>query len=168
MESAHRPLDLKIVSNKPRSSDLWNRVSQPVRDDCQAVRFQPWDTWPHFPRGASPSNGSPLADRCALRPEADHFHSTLGLGRQPGGGRHPPEALNAVVASHKLISPPGRVLGDINEKIKRPKTRLEPSRVVLYPFAQHSVRHGDPLEHHGGRYDAPPLASRHRLQILGT
>ena len=51
---------------------------------------------------------------------------------------------------------------------QRPKTRLEPSRVVLYPFAQHSVRHGDPLEHHGGRYDAPPLASRHRLQILGT
>ena len=53
-------------------------------------------------------------------------------------------------------------------RIQRPKTRLEPSRVVLYPFAQHSVRHGDPLEHHGGRYDAPPLASRHRLQILGT
>src|SRR5208337_906832 len=52
--------------------------------------------------------------------------------------------------------------------IQRPKMRLEPSRVVLYPFAQHSVRHGDPLEHHGGRYDAPPLASRHRLQILGT
>ena len=54
------------------------------------------------------------------------------------------------------------------EDLQRPKTRLEPSRVVLYPFAQHSVRHGDPLEHHGGRYDAPPLASRHRLQILGT
>src|SRR5271166_2553780 len=57
---------------------------------------------------------------------------------------------------------------DVSEKKQRPKTRLEPSRVVLYPFAQHSVRHGDPLEHHGGRYDAPPLASRHRLQILGT
>ena len=54
------------------------------------------------------------------------------------------------------------------DRKQRPKTRLEPSRVVLYPFAQHSVRHGDPLEHHGGRYDAPPLASRHRLQILGT
>ena len=58
------------------------------------------------------------------------------------------------------------VLG--GDRIQRPKTRLEPSRVVLYPFAQHSVRHGDPLEHHGGRYDAPPLASRHRLQISGN
>src|SRR5208337_4095526 len=57
---------------------------------------------------------------------------------------------------------------ELSEVYQRPKTRLEPSRVVLYPFAQHSVRHGDPLEHHGGRYDAPPLASRHRLQILGT
>src|SRR5208337_715511 len=44
---------------------------------------------------------------------------------------------------------------------QRPKTGLEPSRVVLYPFAQHSVRHGDPLERYGGRYNAPPLASRH-------
>ena len=51
---------------------------------------------------------------------------------------------------------------------QRPKTRLEPSRVVLYPFAQHSVRHGDPLEHHGGRYDALPLACGHRLRSLGT
>ena len=51
---------------------------------------------------------------------------------------------------------------------QRPKTGLEPSRVVLYPFAQHSVRHGDPLERYGGRYNAPPLASRHRLQTLGT
>src|SRR5208337_1371893 len=54
------------------------------------------------------------------------------------------------------------------EDFQRPKTGLEPSRVVLYPFAQHSVRHGDPLERYGGRYNAPPLASRHRLQTLGT
>src|SRR5271157_3192935 len=51
---------------------------------------------------------------------------------------------------------------------QRPKTGLEPSKVVLYHFAQHSVRHGDPLERYGGRYNAPPLASRHRLQTLGT
>ena len=54
------------------------------------------------------------------------------------------------------------------KKIQRPKTGLEPSKVVLYHFAQHSVRHGDPLERYGGRYNAPPLASRHRLQTLGT
>ena len=51
---------------------------------------------------------------------------------------------------------------------QRPETGLEPSKVVLYHFAQHSVRHGDPLERYGGRYNAPPLASRHRLQTLGT
>ena len=51
---------------------------------------------------------------------------------------------------------------------QRPKTGLEPSKVVLYHFAQHSVRHGDPLGRYGGRYNAPPLASRHRLQTLGT
>jgi hypothetical protein len=51
---------------------------------------------------------------------------------------------------------------------QRPKTGLEPSRVVLYAFAQHSVVQGDPLERHGGRHDAPSLASRHRLQTLGT
>src|SRR5271157_5189178 len=72
---------------------------------------------------------------------------------------------------HNEVDPEfGVPMGDYFEGFlqQRPKTRLEPSRVVLYPFAQHSVRHGDPLEHHGGRYDAPPLASRHRLQILGT
>ena len=52
--------------------------------------------------------------------------------------------------------------------LQRPKTGLEPSRVVLYPFVQHSVRHGDPLERYGGRHDAPSLVSRHRLQTLGT
>src|SRR5208337_1395033 len=57
-------------------------------------------------------------------------------------------------------------LAGISEQ--RPKTRLEPSRVVLYPFAQHSVRHGDPLEHHGGRYDAPPLASQCVQGLLGA
>src|SRR5271166_811673 len=53
-------------------------------------------------------------------------------------------------------------------KSQRPKTGLEPSRVVLYPFAEHSVRHGDPLERYGGRHDAPSLVSRHRLHCLGT
>src|SRR5208337_5033683 len=62
----------------------------------------------------------------------------------------------------------GNNKGDVLNCFQRPKTGLEPSRVVLYPFAQHSVRHGDPLERYGGRYNAPPLASRHRLQILGT
>jgi hypothetical protein len=55
-----------------------------------------------------------------------------------------------------------------NAFFQRPKTGLEPSRVVLYAFAQHSVVQGDPLERHGGRHDAPSLASRHRLQTLGT
>src|SRR5208337_5050791 len=49
-----------------------------------------------------------------------------------------------------------------------PKTRLELNGAVLYSVAWHSIRHGGPLERHGGRYDAPPLASRHRLQTLGT
>ena len=51
---------------------------------------------------------------------------------------------------------------------QRPKTGLELNRAVLYSVAWHSIRHRCPLERHGGRYDAPPLASRHRLQTLGT
>ena len=62
----------------------------------------------------------------------------------------------------------GIFLESLSDLRQRPKTGLEPSKVVLYHFAQHSVRHGDPLGRYGGRYNAPPLASRHRLQTLGT
>src|SRR5208337_3113367 len=76
-------------------------------------------------RGARPSNRSLVADWCALRLEADYLHLTLGFGRQPGDGRHPPEALNAVVTSHILIRPPGRVLSDLSGEI--------------YPRAVHAI-----------------------------
>ena len=92
--------------------------------------------------------------------EADFLDSSYGF--RPGRNAH--QAIDAI---RQQLAAGLREIYDADLK-QRPKTRLEPSRVVLYPFAQHSVRHGDPLEHHGGRYDAPPLASRHRLQILGT
>ena len=87
-------------------------------------------------------------------------------GQNPGGA-------GLVFAAHNNHSPqcglPPRVRNTDNPGLyyQRPKTGLEPSRVVLYPFVQHSVRHGDPLERYGGRHDAPSLVSRHRLQTLG-
>src|SRR5271157_3478197 len=78
---------------------------------------------------------------------------------------------SAMIANDKLpkaVRPPGEGYTTPPDLKQRPKTGLEPSKVVLYHFAQHSVRHGDPLERYGGRYNAPPLASRHRLQTLGT
>ena len=134
---------------------------------------------------SSPSESHPVAHLYHSKPPDGGSQIPKAKSHIPSGRRQRHERLriegegqarcktgNATIPGHSIepssSPPPLARPPKVTFYVQRPKTRLEPSRVVLYPFAQHSVRHGDPLEHHGGRYDAPPLASRHRLQILGT
>src|SRR5271157_2496481 len=96
-----------------------------------------------------------------------HPKADRGPGRSPRGESHSSQISQELDGGGEVALVD---LGVTREGhfFQRPKTGLELNRAVLYSVAWHSIRHGGPLERHGGRYNAPPLASRHRLQTLGT